>query len=94
MLQGACVYRDKYNNLTLKMYKEIENGFVLDVIYCNGIVKIKYIKSKLFTSIFPKDSIHIVYSLPNYDIDINNYFNVIKVIDKWKEYIIPILNNY
>ena len=94
MIQGACVYRDEYNNLTLKMYKEIENGFVLDVIYCNRIVKIKYIKSKLFTSIFPKDSIHIVYSLPNYDIDINNYFNVIKVVDKWKEYIIPILNNY
>ena len=94
MLQGACVYINEYSNPTLKMYKEIEDGFILDVIYCNRNIKIKYIKSKLFTSMFPKDSIHIAYTLPNYEIDINNYFSVNKMVEKWKEFIIPILNNY
>ncbi len=86
MLQGACIYRDLNNYAVLKIYKELEKGFVLDIIYSNNILNVYYTKSKIFTSLFPKECIHIVYKLPYYEYDLSDIHSIYNLINNYKKY--------
>lgn len=81
MIQGACVYRNITDYPVLNMYKEIDNGYILNVIYSNRKAEISYTKSKQFISLFPKHSMHITYNLPELNDDINI------TINNWINYI-------
>ncbi len=94
MIQGACVYRDNYDIPVLKIYYEIDSGYILDVIYSSYKLNIYYTKSKLFTAMFPQKCIHILYKLPSYEYDINNFNSIYNMIIKWKNYIKPLLISY
>ena len=92
MIQGACVYRNEYDIPVLEMYKEIYKGYVLDVIYCNGNISINYVKTKKFTAMFPKHSVHVVYELPGiekiYENELSfNTLSTYKLIEIWKDYV-------
>ena len=91
MIEGACVYRDDYDIPVLKMYKEIHNGYIFEVLYSNFKIKINYIKSKKFTALFPKNTYHVVYNLPYYEVNINNTISIYNIVDIWITYIKPFL---
>lgn len=91
MIEGACVYRNDYDIPVLKMYKEIYNGYIFEVLYSESKIKINYIKSKKFTALFPKNTFHVVYKLPYYEVDIHDNLSIYKIVDLWINYIKPFL---
>jgi hypothetical protein len=91
MIQGACVFRDQFDNPVLKMYKEIYNGYIFEIIYSQGKFYVNYIKTKKFTALFPNNSIHVVYKLPYYEVDIYSMLDINILIDKWVNYVRPYL---
>ena len=76
MIEGACVYRDDYDIPVLKMYKEIYNGYIFEILYSEFKIKINYVKSKKFIALFPKNTFHIVYKPPYYELNLHNNLSI------------------
>tara|TARA_B100001093_G_C26813327_1_gene1008520 strand:+ start:399 stop:728 length:330 start_codon:yes stop_codon:yes gene_type:complete len=63
-MEGACVYRNSYNNPTLVMYKEYYKNRILVIIYYNYILYSGFVDCKTLTNILPKTCEHILTKLP------------------------------
>lgn len=88
-IQGVCIYRNGIDIPVIKMYKEIYSGKILQVEYYNFLIDVFLLNSKKFIQSFPKESKHILYSLPyNYDNDIEYNINI------WKNIVKELLETY
>jgi len=76
-MEGACVYRNSYNNPTLIIYKEYSKDRVFLVVYYNNNLYKMVINCKTLTYILPRTCEHILIKLPIKE-------NIDDTIKEWK----------
>lgn len=66
-MEGVCICNTFENMAKIIAYKEIKNNMVRVCLYKNGKLYANDINLRYITEIIPKDSIHIMTNLPEYN---------------------------